>query len=375
MDEPFGLYVHLPWCVRKCPYCDFNSHALKDTLDERGYVRALLEDVDLQQPAFEGRLLASIFIGGGTPSLFSPDAIHALLEGIGQRLTLAVDCEITLEANPGTVEQARFSGYRQAGVNRLSLGLQSFNGRHLEQLGRIHDGDQARKALDAAFKAGFSRVNGDLMFGLPHQSLNQALDDVNTLLQWPVEHVSLYQLTLEPNTLFAHQPPKGLPEHDALADMHDALIRHLQQAGFQRYEISAFARDGGACRHNLNYWCFGDYLGIGAGAHGKHSRSEPLRTRRPRHPRAYLDTVAAGLPAVTESIPASQLPFEFMLNALRLVDGVAEPRFHQTTGLPLSRIQPLLETLRAEGLLRNGRLACTALGLRFLDSITARFLP
>ncbi len=377
MAEAIGLYVHLPWCVRKCPYCDFNSHALRQPLEERAYVQALMRDLEQQLDRLPAPpCVSSIFIGGGTPSLFSGEAVHNLLEGIRQRTNCLPDCEITLEANPGTVEQARFGQYRQAGVTRLSLGLQSFDDGMLAALGRIHDGRQARAALDAAFKAGFEHVNGDLMFGLPQQNRQQALQDVQTLLQWPVDHISLYQLTIEPNTLFAHQPPP-LPGHDALADMHEQLIRELQAAGFERYEVSAFARPGSQCRHNHNYWRFGDYLGLGAGAHGKWRDAEgrTVRTLRPRHPQAYLQAVGAGQPVELRPVEPESVPFEFMLNALRLIDGVEEPRFYQATGLPLDCCRQTLRKLRRLGLMRPDRLACTDNGFAFLDDVIAEFLP
>ncbi len=377
MTEAWGLYVHLPWCVRKCPYCDFNSHALKGPLPETAYVEALLHDLRQQLALLEQQpAIASIFLGGGTPSLFSAGAIASLLEGIARQLPLTADCEITLEANPGTVEKARFSGYYHAGVNRLSLGLQSFADEKLRALGRIHSGTEARRALDAAFAAGFSRVNGDLMFGLPEQHIDQALADVQTLLQWPVEHISLYQLTLEPNTLFAHRPPP-LPEHDTLADMHETLLAFLREQGFCRYEISALARPGCRSRHNLNYWRFGHYLGIGAGAHGKWrtATGDNLRSLRPRHPQAYQAAIHQQQAPTLSPIAEADLPFEFMLNALRLVEGVPETRFEQATGLPLHALEPTLSRLRQAGWLHPQRLACTERGLSFLDDTVAAFLP
>ena len=377
MAEAWGLYVHLPWCVRKCPYCDFNSHALKGPLPDTAYVEALLADLRQQLALLEQQpAIASIFLGGGTPSLFPPAAIATLLEGIARQLPLTPDCEITLEANPGTVEKQRFAGYFRAGVNRLSLGLQSFCDRKLQVLGRIHSGAEARRALDAAFAAGFTRVNGDLMFGLPGQNLDQALADVETLLQWPVEHVSLYQLTLEPNTLFAHQPP-ALPAHDQLAAMQAVLIQRLETAGLHRYEVSAYARKDQPSRHNLNYWRFGHYLGIGAGAHGKWHTAEghTLRSLRPRHPQAYQQAIHEQAPLALQPVKPGDLPFEFLLNALRLVQGVEESRFHLTTGLPIAALEPALSRLRRQGMLQAGRLACTARGYAFLDDVVAAFLP
>ncbi len=377
MTEAWGLYVHLPWCVRKCPYCDFNSHALKGSLPERSYVTALLEDLRQQVETLGFTpTIGSLFLGGGTPSLFSPEAIERLLTGIRQQLSLTPDCEITLEANPGTVEYRRFAGFHHAGVNRLSLGLQSFSDEKLRSLGRIHDGREARQALDAAFAAGFRRVNGDLMFGLPDQQPEEAMADVETLLLWPVDHVSLYQLTLEPNTLFAHQPP-ALPPHDQLAALHAGLIQRLETAGLRRYEVSAFARENQHSRHNVNYWRFGHYLGIGAGAHGKwHTRDgHTLRSLRPRHPQAYQQAISDRVPPALQPVTRADLPFEFMLNALRLTDGVAMSRFRQATGLPASALEPALSRLRQQGLIQHARLACTRRGYAFLDDVVAAFLP
>jgi putative oxygen-independent coproporphyrinogen III oxidase len=314
---PLALYVHIPWCVRKCPYCDFNSHERAGALPEKAYVEKLLLDLEGLLPSVWGRRLVSVFIGGGTPSLFAPESIDALLSGVRARLTLEPDAEITLEANPGTVEAARFRGFRGAGVNRISLGVQSFDDGMLARLGRIHSADEARRALDAAL-ASFDNVNLDLMYGLPGQSAAMARADVEAGARTGVPHLSAYQLTIEPNTVFWSKPPP-LPEHDEAADMQLVVEEVLSGMGFQHYETSAFARPGHRCRHNLNYWEFGDYLGIGAGAHGKVSFPDRItRHERIKQPAEYLKAATT----LTERVvTAAELPFEFMLNALRLVDG------------------------------------------------------
>lgn len=376
---PLALYVHIPWCVRKCPYCDFNSHARDEALPEPEYLAALLRDLDASQPAAAGRPLASIFIGGGTPSLLQPATIGALLDGIASRLGLAPDIEVTLEANPGTVEQSRFSGYRAAGVNRLSLGVQSLDDRALHALGRIHDAAEARLAVAAARRAGFDNLNLDLMFGLPEQSLRAALDDLEAAFALEPEHLSWYQLTLEPNTPFAHAPPP-LPGDDILWDMHAAGLERIADAGYGRYEVSAFARPGRRCRHNLNYWTFGDYLGIGAGAHAK--LTDPaggriIRDSRPRHPREYLER--AGTPAARvnpHGVEPGELPLEFLMNALRLTEGVPLALYGARTGQSPATLEPALSRAREDGLLVTDpeRLAPTPLGLRFLNEVLLRFM-
>src|SRR3954470_4104278 len=313
---PLALYVHIPWCVRKCPYCDFNSHERTGALPEADYVARLMQDLEAMLPSVWGRRLSSVFIGGGTPSLFSPESIDALLAGVRARLPLEPGAEITLEANPGTVEAARFRGFRDAGVNRISIGVQSFDDRRLATLGRIHSSGEARRAIDAAL-ASFERVNVDLMYGLPGQDLGAALTDLEQAVATGAPHVSAYQLTIEPNTVFFSRPP-ALPAHDLCADMQAAIEDFLNEKGFEHYETSAFARPGQRCRHNLNYWQFGDYLGIGAGAHGKISLPDRVtRQEQAKQPDAYLKGAAAR----EVEVPARELPFEFMLNALRLVDG------------------------------------------------------
>src|SRR6185503_1278483 len=331
---PLALYVHIPWCVRKCPYCDFNSHARSGDLPEKTYIERLLVDLEEMLPSVWGRPLVSVFIGGGTPSLFSPGSIDALLSGVRARLTLEPHAEITLEANPGTVEAARFRGFREAGVNRISIGVQSFDDAMLKALGRIHGASEARRAIDAALAA-FDNVNIDLMYGLPDQSDAIARADITEASRAGVPHVSAYQLTLEPNTVFWSKPPT-LPDHDASADMQLSAEAILGEMGFEHYETSAFARPGKRCRHNLNYWEFGDYLGIGAGAHGKISFPDRItRHERAKQPAAYLQ---GDFPVESRVIPPAELPFEFMLNALRLIEGFPLELFTQRTGLPITTI-------------------------------------
>ncbi|AHE97164.1 radical SAM family heme chaperone HemW [Thioalkalivibrio paradoxus] len=372
---PLALYVHLPWCLRKCPYCDFNSHEVRGALPEEAYVDALLKDLESQLPAIWGRRLESIFIGGGTPSLFSPQAIESLLAGLRARLPWRPDLEITLEANPGTAERGYFAGYRDAGVNRLSLGIQSFDPAALERIGRIHDDVDAHAAIAQARAAGFERLNLDLMFGLPGQSLEQGLTDLQTAVAVDPGHISWYQLTLEPNTLFAHRPPP-LPADETIDELFARGHSLLQAAGYTRYEVSAHATAGNECRHNLNYWEFGDYLGIGAGAHGKLTDAADGTIRRltkPRQPEAYLRDPAAitATPVARES-----LPFEFMLNALRLTGGVPAAMFRERTGLPPERLAARLEQARARGLLSRDpdQLRATPLGLQFLNDLLQIFL-
>jgi oxygen-independent coproporphyrinogen-3 oxidase len=370
---PLALYVHIPWCVRKCPYCDFNSHERAGPLPEPAYVDALLRDLEQLLPHVWGRRLVSVFIGGGTPSLFSPEAIDTLLSGVRARLVLEPEAEITLEANPGTVEAARFRGFRAAGVNRISIGVQSFDARMLAALGRIHGPDEARRAIDAAL-ASFDNVNIDLMYGLPAQTHEMASADVAVAARCGVPHVSAYQLTLEPNTVFWSKPP-SLPEHDEAADMQLMVEEVLAGAGYEHYETSAFARPGRRCRHNLNYWEFGDYLGIGAGAHGKISFPDRItRHERAKQPREYLEmkNTLAGEKLIEER----ELPLEFMLNALRLVEGFPVTLFEERTGLPLTGIQSELEKAEQAGLLERDwkRIRPTARGQRFLNELLALFL-
>ncbi|MEW6613330.1 MAG: radical SAM family heme chaperone HemW [Pseudomonadota bacterium] len=376
---PLSLYVHLPWCVRKCPYCDFNSHALRGALAEDAYVDALLADLERDLPLVWGRHVETVFFGGGTPSLFSPEAIDRLLSGIRARLPLSPLAEITLEANPGTVDVARFQGFRAAGINRLSIGIQSFADGMLQRLGRIHGGIEARQAAAAARAAGFDNFNLDLIFGLPGQELEQALADVEAALAFAPSHLSLYQLTLEPNTPFAHEPPPGLPDDDALGEMEDVLRERLQAAGLGRYEISAHAAPGQQARHNLNYWRFGDYLGIGAGAHGKiTSHDRVLRTTKPRGPEQYqAQALGSGGLGERREVAARDLPFEFALNAFRLMDGFETRLFEERTGLPLVKVQQALESAERQGLIawELQRIRPTPLGLRFLNDLQRLFLP
>jgi oxygen-independent coproporphyrinogen-3 oxidase len=365
--------------VRKCPYCDFNSHRFVGAIDEAGFVDALLADLDAERARAPVPRVDSLFIGGGTPSLLSGAAVAALLDGVAARVTLADDCEITLEANPGTVDAAHFRDYRAAGVNRLSIGIQSLDPGALEALGRIHEPGDARRAVDVARSAGFDNLNLDLMYGLPGHGVKQALDDLEGLMALEPEHLSWYQLTLEPNTAFHHHPPAGLPDEDALADMADAGLARLQAAGFRRYEVSAFARRGLACRHNLNYWRFGDYLGIGPGAHGKRSLGEGgiVRRTKRRAPDDYLASAPTGALSREWVLEPDDRIIEFMLNALRLVDGVPLARFAQATGLRLQGLASARDTAIARGLLVDSpdRLRASPNGLRYLNDLLALFLP
>jgi putative oxygen-independent coproporphyrinogen III oxidase len=374
---PLSLYVHIPWCLRKCPYCDFNSHEQRGELPEDEYVDALIADLESTLENVWGRRIHTIFIGGGTPSLFTPAAIERLLTAVRTRLVVLPDAEITMEANPGTFEAARFRGYRDAGVNRLSLGVQSFDDARLAALGRVHGADEARRALAAALEC-FPTVNADLMYALPGQSLEGALADVREAIAMGAPHVSAYHLTLEPDTHF-HRFPPALPDDELSADMQEGIEQLLAGAGYEHYETSAFARPGERARHNLNYWSFGDYIGIGAGAHGKLSfRDRIVREIRSRKPQTYLRAALAGN-AIDESreVSADELPFEFMLNALRLVDGFPATLFTQRTGLPLAAIVPQLERAQAEGLIErdHARIRPTQRGQRFLNELLERFLP
>ena len=374
---PLSLYIHFPWCIRKCPYCDFNSHAVKGALPEAEYIDALIADLEHCLPMIWGRSVQTIFMGGGTPSLFSAAAIDRLLAAIRARVHLLPDAEITLEANPGTFETEKFAGYRAAGINRLSIGIQSFNDRHLQALGRVHNRDEAQQAIDIA-RSLFDNFNLDLMYALPQQTLVDALVDIDTAIASGSTHISAYHLTLEPNTAFAAAPP-NLPEDDLCADMQEAIEARLAAAGFEHYETSAFARPGRQTRHNLNYWRFGDYLGIGAGAHGKISFPDRIvRQARHRHPTEYLRTIQQGSALQSEEIvPLDQLPFEFMLNALRLTGGFELALFTERTVLPLATILPELDRAEADGLLARDHLRAwpTAKGQRFLNTLLERFLP
>jgi len=369
-----GLYVHFPWCVRKCPYCDFNSHPVRGALDEAAYLDALLLDAEAALDAVAPGSIATVFLGGGTPSLFSPRAFDRLLRALGP--WLARDVEVTLEANPGTAEYHDPAEYLAAGINRLSFGAQSFEDRQLVRLGRIHRAEETRAAFRRARIAGFTRINLDLMYALPRQSVAAALADLEEAIALEPDHISWYQLTLEPKTEFAARPPR-LPGDTAIARMEAAGHARLAQAGFARYEISAYARPGQPCRHNLNYWTFGDYVGIGAGAHGKLTREareggvEIWRTTKAAQPRRYLaDPLATDMRPVS----AAELPFEFVMNALRLTDGVPLETFGTRTGLDRDALEPAWSAGVARGLLLADRIAATALGLRHLDAVLQQFL-
>jgi oxygen-independent coproporphyrinogen-3 oxidase len=376
---PLSLYVHIPWCMRKCPYCDFNSHEWRraEALPEDAYIDALIADLEAALPAIWGRTVGTVFIGGGTPSLFSAASIERLLSAIRARVPLSPGAEVTLEANPGTFEREKFAGYFAAGVNRLSLGVQSFDDRFLRALGRVHDVAEARRAAESASMI-FGNVNFDLMFALPGQTVEDARRDVAAALSFAPPHLSFYQLTLEPNTLF-HRYPPPLPDDDAAADIEDAVLGTLAHAGYEHYETSAHAKPGCECRHNLNYWRFGDYLGIGAGAHSKLSFPDRIvRELRWKQPKQYLEQVARGAPLQEQtSVIPRDLPCEFMLNALRLTSGVPASLFAERTGLPISvAAHPIAEAAR-KGLLDPDptMLKPTALGRRFGNDLQALFLP
>lgn len=376
VPPPLALYIHFPWCVQKCPYCDFNSHEAQEDLPEAAYLDALIRDLESALPLIWGRPIISIFMGGGTPSLISPEGMDHLLMNIRARLKILPGAEITMEANPGTLEADRFAAYRASGINRLSIGIQSFNNRHLQALGRIHGQAEARAAAELAARH-FEFFNLDLMYGLPGQTLDEALADLDTALSFAPPHLSCYQLTLEPNTRFAAFPPE-LPEADLCADMQDAVEARLAAHGYAHYETSAFAQPGKRCQHNLNYWEFGDYLGIGAGAHSKLTQHDRvLRQMRWKHPEAYLEQIALG-EAVQESreIPGEELPGEFMMNTLRLVDGFDPALFQTRTAQQLARIQPVLTQAVKDGLLEtsNAVIRPTLKGQRFLNVLLERFL-
>ncbi|MBN8727769.1 MAG: radical SAM family heme chaperone HemW [Xanthomonadales bacterium] len=382
---PLSLYIHIPWCVRKCPYCDFNSHAQRGALPVDEYVAALLADLDRDLAAIDasvaGRALASIFFGGGTPSLFAPDVIARILDGVAARIGVEDGAEITLETNPGTVEHGRFDGYLAAGVDRLSFGVQSFDDAALAQLGRIHSAAEAERAVKSAQDAGYDNLNLDLMYALPRQALAGALADLERALALQPAHISHYQLTLEPNTVFAAKPPP-LPDEDSAWDMQEACQARLAEGGFMQYEVSAYAQ-GGARRsaHNLNYWRFGDYVGIGAGAHGKLSdpaSGEIVRTTKLKVPQGYLARAARGEDfGSRQRVDPAELPFEFMLNALRLVEGVPTALFTARTGIAEEAIAPVLVDQRARGWLEAdpARIRPTPLGRRFLNDLMAAWLP
>ncbi len=378
---PLSLYVHLPWCLKKCPYCDFNSHERAAAVPEAAYLDALMRDLEAALPFIWGRRVHSIFIGGGTPSLFSPAAIDRLLADVRARLPLEPDCEITLEANPGTFERDRFRAFRAAGVTRLSVGVQSFDDSRLHALGRVHDAAQAVAAVEEA-RAAFDTFNLDLMYALPGQTLGCFAADLDQALALAPPHLSIYQLTLEPNTFFAKHPPAGLPDDDAAADMLDLITARTAAAGLERYEVSAFARPGHRCAHNLNYWQFGDYLGIGAGAHSKLSFAHRVRRQvRIRDPQRYMvEALAGNALAQDDEVARAQLPFEFMLNATRLRDGFALTQFSERTGLPLSALQAGLDEGQRQGLIEmqgqgaGQHVRPTPRGFDFLNDLQALFL-
>ncbi len=375
---PLGLYLHFPWCVRKCPYCDFNSHSLRDELPADAYIDALLADLAGQAAALRCRTVTTVFLGGGTPSLFDAARLQRLLDGVRAELDLAADAEITLEANPGALEHAAFTGYRAAGINRLSLGVQSFNAGQLQRLGRIHSSADAQAAFREARAAGFDNINIDLMFALPGQTPAQAAADIEQALELGPTHLSHYHLTLEPNTVFHARPPAGLPDDEAAWEIQAACAALLDAAGYVNYEVSAWALPGRECRHNLNYWRFGDYLGVGAGAHGKLTAGGVItREVRAAHPRAYLAGVAGGAGVTRTVVAPADAVFEFMLNALRLQAGCAPQLFTQTTGLDAALLLPGLEQGRRRGLLEADPawIRPTARGRLFLDDLQAIFLP
>jgi len=375
---PLSLYVHIPWCVRKCPYCDFNSHSAPESLPEKSYIDALFRDLEHDLPGIWGRSVHSVFIGGGTPSLFSAEAIDSLLVGLRMRLQLSPFTEITLEANPGTVETGRFAEFRAAGINRLSIGCQSFHDQQLEQLGRIHTGREAILAAETAHHADFDNFNLDLMFGLPGQTLQQAQADIDQAIRLDPTHISHYQLTIEPNTLFHHSPPV-LPHDETIWTMQEACEELLGTAGYEHYEVSAHAREGRQSQHNLNYWSFGDYLGIGAGAHAKiSSAAEQSITRswKQRHPQAYLDAAPGEHVSGSQVLSRHDASFEFMLNALRLKQGFDKDLFTAHTGLPIHRIADALQQAELKGLIEQdlSRITPTRQGWHFLNELVELFM-
>ena len=363
---PLGLYVHFPWCVRKCPYCDFNSHPLAGELRDDDYLAVLLNDLDGERERFDGRPAQTVYFGGGTPSLFPPAAFGTLVRRVPEAV------EVTLEANPGTVEHGDFRGYRRAGVTRISLGAQSFDATQLQRLGRIHSAEETRLAAAAVESAGFDSFNIDLMYGLPGQTVAQAIEDLEFAVHLEPPHISWYQLTIEPKTAFAQRPPAGLPDDDGAIEIEEAGVDYLARHGYRRYEVSAFARDGHQCGHNLNYWTFGDYIGIGAGGHGKLTTPEGaiVRTAKAHQPRLYM----RGAPTTADPVHSDDLPGEFMMNALRLADGVDRASFEARTGLADAMIAGTVAELIDWGLMRADRLAMTTYGYRHLDAVVARFL-
>jgi putative oxygen-independent coproporphyrinogen III oxidase len=379
MSTALAVYVHLPWCVSKCPYCDFNSHAAPERIPEQAYVSALLADLDADLDLAAGRTVASVFLGGGTPSLFGTDAIATLLAGLAARLPFAPNVEITMEANPGTVEHGRFEGYAAAGVNRVSLGAQSFDAARLKQLGRIHGPEEIGLAVSELRAASITNFNLDLMYALPEQTTAGALLDLSSAIALEPTHLSHYQLTLEPGTAFYYRPPP-LPDDDQAFEMQESCQQMLDAAGFDQYEVSAYARPGRQCRHNLNYWRYGDYLGIGAGAHGKLTVADQIvRTEKTRMPREYLRRAVKSMDGADNrwTVPAEDLPFEFMLNALRLQEGFTLADFELATGLAAQVLEPTLAELAGKALMTEtgGRFRPSTLGFRFLNDLQAAFLP
>jgi putative oxygen-independent coproporphyrinogen III oxidase len=378
VDPSLALYVHMPWCVRKCPYCDFNSHQLKSAAPDSAYIDALIRDFDLELPSVSGRRIDTVFFGGGTPSLFQPEDFSRLLGAFRQRIAFAENVEITLEANPGTIERGRFAGYRDAGINRVSLGAQTFAPRALEALGRIHSADDTHRAVAELRAAKLDDFNLDLMYALPQQTPEEALEDVRIACALEPVHISYYQLTLEPGTVFHARPPE-LPDEDAAWRIQTAGQKLLADSGYVQYEVSAYARPGKRCRHNLNYWLFGDYLGIGAGAHGKLSVELPqriLRTVKPKQPREYLEQIRRAGSGESSPIAAADLPFEFMLNALRLNEGFTVRDFRRRTGLEMASVERKLTEGEARGLLlrRADGWHPSELGRRFLNDLQLSFL-
>jgi putative oxygen-independent coproporphyrinogen III oxidase len=380
IETSLALYVHMPWCVRKCPYCDFNSHQLKSAQPDASYIDALIKDFDIEAPRVEGRRVDSLFFGGGTPSLFPPEEFARLIRALKERAIFASDAEITLEANPGTVERGRFSGYADAGINRVSLGAQSFDARALKVLGRIHSADDTHRAVEEIKAAGLKNFNLDLMYALPGQTLEEARSDVRIASSLQPTHLSYYQLTLEPGTVFHSRPPV-LPDDEAAWQIQLAGQAMLAEAGYAQYEVSAYAKEGARCRHNLNYWLFGDYVGIGAGAHGKVSLELPqkiLRTVKPKQPREYQDQIRRATLATANGahIAREDLPFEFMLNALRLNDGFSSGDYERRTGLSLKFLEEKLVSAQGRGLLetKSDGWRPTELGRRFLNDLQAGFL-
>ncbi len=374
---PLSLYIHIPWCVKKCPYCDFNSHAITTGLPEQLYIQSLKADLEQALPLIWGRTIRTIFIGGGTPSLFSGDAIDQILTMVRNVTNLSPLAEITLEANPGTVDNEHIADYKKSGVNRISFGIQSFNDKHLKSLGRIHNSAESYSAINTA-KKHFAHINLDIIYGLPEQTLEEVKSDIEIALGFSTSHLSCYNLTLEPNTQFFAKPPAGLPDNDLCYTMQDLIIKQLKNAGFHQYEVSAYAKDNNMCAHNINYWQFGDYLGIGAGAHSKLSfHNKIIRQVRQKHPKIYINAVIQNKHIIEDKIvKEEELPFEFMLNALRLTSGFSSSLFVERTGLGLNKILTQLDVAEKKGFLdfKDGRISPTQLGHDFLNDVLLLFL-